>query len=448
MNFATDGSGRSTLSKDLRATARVKRRKTSIAFLPGETAGFVCALAAGFNASGWSPEIFFLTPHPFSYESEFFSSRLWLRVAREVQDSFSRSKGPRRLILRLILAVLCTIGTVDIAVRFRVVVINNGRSFLPLSLDLLFFRMARCAVIACHCHGSPSRSAWCNCLNREDALDPSVLKRSAKRIEREVRRSTFLSSYTLGSQTLQELVPKQNWRIEELGFPVRLPIAPSRPVGESERPLIIHIPSDPEVKGSNIIRDTIASLEGQFSFEYREYQNLKRLEAVSIFARASLVIDQLYADRRFSVTAAECALLGTPCFTYGYAGTFSRMAPEMEDVAGVLKNPEHLSADLRQFLSDQSEFMKQASQLMLVAERFFDPERIARELILSMNDPPTIDFGRENAYRLGAGSSATRLTEACRLRVASDSAAAHEMHIQVEALRLPFSRGDSPDATN
>lgn len=442
-----DESGRSTPSGDLNATSRMKSRKTAIAFLPGETAGFVCALASGFSASGWSPEIFFLASHPFSYETTFFSSRSWLRAARGVHHRFKRSKGMRRLMLRSLTLVLCAIGTVDIAIRFRVVVVNNGRGFLPLSLDLVILRLARCSVIACHCHGSASRSAWSNCLNREDDFDPQTLRRNAKRVEREVRRSTLLSSHTLGSQTLRELVPKQHWRIEELGFPVQLPITHARTKVVSERPLIVHIPSDPEVKGSQIIRNTVASLEGEFPFEYREYRNLKRIEAVSIFGRASLVIDQLYADRRFSVTAAECALLGTPCFIYGYAGTFSQMEPDMEEAAGILKRPEYLSVDLRRFLSDQSKFLEQASQLRLVAERFFDPERIAQEILSSMSDPPTIDFGGEISYRLGAGSSATSLTRACRLRVASDPTAAHEMFIQLAALELPCSRSNSLDSS-
>lgn len=406
-------------------------RPVRIALTNGETAGFIAALARGFAGIGCRPEVYFIAQHPFDYENPYRVRPIWLRFAQITHRNFVKRQGFKRLAFRIMLYGFCFFGTIHIASRCKVIVVNNGRSLLPLSLDLLIYRLFRRKIISCHCHGSPSRSAWSNCLEARMSLSGQQIQRDHRRVIRKVKLSTALSTHVLGSETLRELVPRQTWCIEQVGFPVILPQIEHAMKPERGTPLIVHIPSNVSVKGSKIIREVISELKTSYNLNYEEYRDLPHSEVVKIFSRADLVVDQLFADRRFSITAAECALLGTPCLTYGYATFSGNLRYDIESSAGVLREPSFLRSDLVAFLEDPVPFRAAAENLKVPAGDFFCPERIAGEILKSLSENRNVEFKETEVYLLGAGSSLERLQHAQVLRAVFEPKVASQMKRQL-----------------
>jgi glycosyltransferase involved in cell wall biosynthesis len=83
---------------------------------------------------------------------------------------------------------------------------------------------------------------------------------------------------------------------------------------------IVHSPSDPEVKGSDRIRDTIDQLraEGR-DLELIELRGVPNEVVRREIARADFVIDQLYSDAPMVGFATEAATAGRPAIVGGYA---------------------------------------------------------------------------------------------------------------------------------
>ena len=99
------------------------------------------------------------------------------------------------------------------------------------------------------------------------------------------------------------------------------PVADAVAVGRSEnRPIrILHSPSDPRVKGTDVIRLAVAAVkERGRDIEYIELVGRSHAEVIEEIARCDFVIDQAYSDTPMALFAMEAAGLGKPVIVGGY----------------------------------------------------------------------------------------------------------------------------------
>lgn len=77
--------------------------------------------------------------------------------------------------------------------------------------------------------------------------------------------------------------------------------------------LIVHIPSNPSVKGTDIIRKEIGKISNQI--DYLELRNLSHKDVLLKYLEADIVIDQLLTGT-YGNAALEAMALGTPVLNY------------------------------------------------------------------------------------------------------------------------------------
>lgn len=105
---------------------------------------------------------------------------------------------------------------------------------------------------------------------------------------------------------------------ELLGFPT-VPIRHRVMSVSTHKIRIVHAPSNPRVKGSDVVRRVAESLTQEYaSVEFDFVTGVSRDEAMERLAQAHLVVDQMYSDQYAGVLAREALALGIPVVIGSY----------------------------------------------------------------------------------------------------------------------------------
>jgi hypothetical protein len=148
-----------------------------------------------------------------------------------------------------------------------------------------------------------------------------------------------------------------------------------RPRDPARRPVVVHAPSDPVVKGTDRVVDAVGALQAEgLDFEFRLVRDLPHDEARAIYEGADVAIDQLHAGW-YGGVAVELMALGVPVLSFIRQDDLGVLPPEMRDDLPVLDiAPDSLQAVLRGVL----ERPPSAEPFRRYAERWHDPRQIAR----------------------------------------------------------------------
>lgn len=84
---------------------------------------------------------------------------------------------------------------------------------------------------------------------------------------------------------------------------------------ENDRPLIVHAPTNRDVKGTDHVINVIDKLRKSFTFDFRLISGFSHSQAMSFYRRADIVIDQLRIGT-YGQLAMECMALGKPVVSY------------------------------------------------------------------------------------------------------------------------------------
>jgi glycosyltransferase involved in cell wall biosynthesis len=174
-----------------------------------------------------------------------------------------------------------------------------------------------------------------------------------------------------------------------------------RPRDSARRPVVVHAPSDPIVKGTDRIVDAVGALQAEgLDFEFRLVRGLPHDEARAIYEDADVAIDQLYAGW-YGGVAVELMALGVPVLSFIRQDDLGVLPPEMRDDLPVLDiSPDSLPAVLRGVL----ERPPSAESFRRYAERWHDPRQIA----LTVSEAYEAARGSRGTPRArGRGSSRT-----------------------------------------
>ena len=134
---------------------------------------------------------------------------------------------------------------------------------------------------------------------------------------------------------------------------VPVPVRPPGPdaagaARDFDKPLVVHIPSDPAVKGTQRIQQAVEAVARRVPLEFRLLPRVLHDQAMRELARADLVIDQLNSVTT-GVLALEAMQLGLPVL-----GEIDRraLAPFQEDSPVVPVTPESLETELESLVRD------------------------------------------------------------------------------------------------
>ncbi len=163
-----------------------------------------------------------------------------------------------------------------------------------------------------------------------------------------------------------------------------IPVCPPRTSG---RPLVLHAPSDPLIKGTAEIEAALEVLRAEFDFDYQVVKGLPHEEAMQLYQKADMVIDQLLAGW-YGGFAVEVMAMGKPVAAYIRQEDIGAVpAGFAADIPVLQIDRRSLVADLRGIFQRQSEWAAIGARSRAFVERWHDPRKVAAALMRLYADP-------------------------------------------------------------
>jgi len=142
------------------------------------------------------------------------------------------------------------------------------------------------------------------------------------------------------------------------------------------KPLVVHAPSKPEVKGSTFIVTALEELKHEgLQFEFQLLERVPHATAREWYRRADIIIDQILIGAT-GVLTLEAWALGKPCVTYLRTDLFEPFY-ETSDLPVANANPETIKSVLRKLIRDYEWRTDLSSRGRALVERYHDIDKIA-----------------------------------------------------------------------
>jgi len=155
-------------------------------------------------------------------------------------------------------------------------------------------------------------------------------------------------------------------------------LVPQYPDPESKEPLLVHAPSNPVVKGTEVIRTVVTRLRKRgFPLRYVELQQRPHSEVLEALASADLVIDQIRLGTH-GVFALEAMALGKPVVCY----IREDLRPQYPaDLPIINANPDTLEDVLAEWLRAGQQRYELGRKSRQYVERVHDYRIVANRLV-------------------------------------------------------------------
>ena len=399
-----------------------------------EIAGYYEALQDGFEKLG--VDCHWVSLIPYAFGSHRRRRRHWILAAWE--GCHHRATDPRyprfrRWPWRITAFFLGLAALVWTMVRCRAVIFGFGRTFFS-GWELPMLRLAGVRLVFVY-HGSDARPPYLDgpfLHGMQGAIDGVLLARVASQRCRRIRWQERWAHAVICQPETSQFFTRPSIPYLAIGVPcLDLPqpnsaMVPGPPAASDpgNRPVLaIHCPSNPAVKGTPKILESLAALaaDGQ-AIRLEIITNRPNSEVRAAIARADLVIDQIYSDTPMAGLATEAAWLGKACIVCGYADWRPAHLSAQQIPPTLRGRPDELPTLIGRVLEEPGlvvrignearDFVRSQWSTRAVAERF------AR--IISDPNPGNDGFPRVSSnYLLGCGAHRTVIAQAIASILAS-----------------------------
>jgi hypothetical protein len=173
-------------------------------------------------------------------------------------------------------------------------------------------------------------------------------------------------------------VPTARW------LPVTIDPAPwqqaARPLFSADRPVVVHVPSSAQLKGSDRIDEVLTGLADRGIVEYRRISGVTHEQMPSVIGDADIVVDQLRIGL-YGVAAAEAMAAGRLVVSYVGSAVRDRVRSLTgREVPIVEADPDSLGSVLTDLLSDRTAAAEQATAGPAFVAELHDGRRAAHAL--------------------------------------------------------------------
>jgi hypothetical protein len=159
------------------------------------------------------------------------------------------------------------------------------------------------------------------------------------------------------------------------------------PAPARARPLVLHAPSDPSIKGTAAITEALQALQSEFDFELRLVHGLPHEEAMALYRDADLLVDQVLAGW-YGGLAVELMAMGKPVACYLRDEDLGFIPPAMRDDLPVLRvDPRTLADDLRRILAGRAGWAVASRRSREFVLRWHHPGKLAGVLLDAYRTP-------------------------------------------------------------
>lgn len=152
-------------------------------------------------------------------------------------------------------------------------------------------------------------------------------------------------------------------------------------VHQRRRPLIVHAPTQPVIKGTSHVRRALRQLHAEgYEFEYRQVEGMPHTQALEIFREADIVIDQLRIGY-YGVLAAEAMALGKIVVSFIRDDLVSDLSNVSTGMPLVNASPVTLVDRLRELLEDPTSWLTRSRVAREYAVMVHSASRVANDLV-------------------------------------------------------------------
>lgn len=152
---------------------------------------------------------------------------------------------------------------------------------------------------------------------------------------------------------------------------------PAEPSNPSNKFLIVHAPTDPELKGSKHIQKALEELSSDFSFEYRPVVGMSHDEAKSVYAQADLIVDQLHVGCH-GLFSIESMAMAKPVITWISDFMKDRYPSELPLISA---NPDTIKETLAYALNNREMLVEKGLQGRAYVEKYHDMNKLGARII-------------------------------------------------------------------
>ena len=395
MNEAISGSGASDASPPLR-----------VFIGPVEIAGHYARLASGLRELGVDAVAVDLSGHPFRYEDARQHSPV-IRLAVAVANRSRRPGGPMvakafwrglEMIVRVILLAWTLL-------RFDAYVFGFGSTILY-GHELPLLRLLRKRLVFVF-NGSDARPSYVDGADMAASLGRSTddCIRMTRRKKDRIRRIERYADAIVSQPAFSHFFERPVVDFFRLGVPCGAPELDGVKRQDADTVRILHSPSNPEVKGSDRIRETVEELErAGMPLKLTELRGVPNAVVRAEIAGADFVIDQIYSDAPMVGFTTEAATAGVPAIVGGYAWPeLRRIYPDDAMPPVEQCRPDELSAAVRRLAEDASHRIDLGERARRFVEGPWAPRRIAERYLAVLRgdtdpgwlfDPGTLRYVR------------------------------------------------------
>lgn len=174
----------------------------------------------------------------------------------------------------------------------------------------------------------------------------------------------YVSSYYKKVHTLPLAINLQNTQ-------------PKYPNPTNSRPLILHAPTNPEFKGTAYIESAIAALQSNYQFDYIRIENMSNIQALNLYQKADIVIDQILCGSH-GLLAVESMALGKPVIGYirpDLLHTFHAELPILN------ANPDTIKEQCQMLLDNPALRTSLGKQGRMYVEKYHDRNLVIDQLL-------------------------------------------------------------------
>lgn len=145
----------------------------------------------------------------------------------------------------------------------------------------------------------------------------------------------------------------------------------------NSKPLIVHAPTDKDIKGTSFILKAIKELANEgLNFEFLLLENMTRNEVKSKIELCDIFLDQLICGG-YGMAATESLALGKPVVCYLHETSIAELPKNCPIVNA---NPDSIKDVLRKLISDADFRYNAALNSRKFVEEYYDPKMIFEEL--------------------------------------------------------------------
>lgn len=204
--------------------------------------------------------------------------------------------------------------------------------------------------------------------------------------KRNVNTIKFLSKWIDYCMTfdgeLMEYVQSYYKKCFSYKIPIDLELYPVVDIGEKEKPLIVHAPTNAEVKGSKYIIETIEELKIKYDFEFVLIKYMPHEKAKALYKQADIIIDQIIIGEHGSL-AVECMAMGKPVVCW--ICDFSK-EKYPSDLPIVSANKDNLYEKVEMLISDFELRKELGLRGRHYVEKYHDVDTLIKELLNIYNE--------------------------------------------------------------